>query len=77
MADFGQADDRQLDNDGARRAGRPRQTCRRRFEASFEAAARAQDAPRASRSSNRLLTKTMLANPNGLNNCASFLAKPL
>lgn len=47
------------------------------FEASFEAALRAQDAPRACRASSRLLAMTRLAKPNRLNSCASFLAMPL
>lgn len=47
------------------------------LEASFEAVLRAQDAPRVSSANNRRLAMTMLANPNRLNSCASFLAKPL
>jgi len=47
------------------------------FGASFEAALRAQDAPRAWSAINRLLAMTRLASPNRLNSCASFLASPL
>jgi hypothetical protein len=47
------------------------------FEASFEAVSGLQDGPRASMASNRLLAITMLARPNRLNSCASFLASPL
>ena len=47
------------------------------FEASFEAALRAQEAPRACRAINCLLAMTRLAKPNRLNSCASFFARPL
>lgn len=47
------------------------------FEAFFEAAFHAQDAPRAWMSNNGLLAMTRLASPNKLNSCVSFLAKPL
>jgi hypothetical protein len=46
-------------------------------EASFEAVLRAQDAPRAWSANNCRFAMTMLASPNGLNSCASFLAMPL
>ena len=47
------------------------------FEASFEAALRSQDAPRAWSANNRLLAMKRLARPNRLNSCASFLPRPL
>lgn len=47
------------------------------FGASFEAVLRPQDAPRARSASNCRLAMTMLASPNRLNSCASFLARPL
>lgn len=46
-------------------------------EASFKAVLRAQDAPRAWSDNNCRLAMTMLASPNRLNSCASFLASPL
>lgn len=48
-----------------------------RFAAFFKAQCRVQDALRAWIANNCLLAMTMLARPNRLNSCASFLASPL
>jgi len=48
-----------------------------RFQGRLVGVLPVQDAPRAWMSSNRFLPITMLARPNRLNNCASFLASPL
>ena len=51
--------------------------CAAAFEASFEAALRVQDAPRAWSAISCLLAMTRLAKASKLKSCASFLAKPL
>lgn len=48
-----------------------------RFEASSEATSAVQETPRAWIANKCLLAMTRLAKPNRLNNCASFLARPL